>query len=380
MKFFFLLALAILSTSAWAYPNFIGHGYTSCLNCHYNPAGNGPLNDYGRAISATLISSGSLYPDSWSEEKVAYSSGFLFRKPKQNYVRTQINYRGFQLVRNPGSSSSEVKQWINMQADARLILKSPSDRFVTVINYGYTPKPTGSEDNDDEWRSREHYMGYRVTPKFGVYAGLMDKVYGLRVIEHIMVNRTTPQLTQNDQSHGVMAHYLGEKSETFFHGFLGNMSQKEDIRMKGGSFMFERTVADVHRLGASVMHSSNNYLKLMSYAAHGRWNLKEGSALLGEFGQTKRTADASFFDKTSRYGLLQTYLRPVRGLYFFTNIEYYQDNIEKEPFFIRWGPGVQWFPIQRLEFRADVQNTRNFSPDSSNKDSWLYLLQAHVWL
>lgn len=380
MKFFFLLALAIFSTSAWAYPNFIGHGYTSCLNCHFNPAGNGPLNDYGRAISATLISSGSLYPDSWSEEKVAYSSGFLFRKPKQNYVRTQINYRGFQLVRNPGSSSSEVKQWINMQADARLILKSPSDRFVTVINYGYTPKPTGSEDNDDEWRSREHYVGYRVTPKFGVYAGLMDKVYGLRVIEHIMVNRTTPQLTQNDQVHGVMAHYLGEKSETFFHGFLGNMSQDENVRMKGGSFMFERTVADVHRLGASVMHSSNDFLKLTSFAAHGRWNLKEGSALLGEIGQTKRTADASFFDKTSRYGLLQTYLRPVRGLYFFTNIEYYQDDIEKEPFFIRWGPGVQWFPIQRLEFRADLQNTRNFSPDSSNKDSWLYLLQAHVWL
>lgn len=380
MKFFFLLAIAIFSTSAWAYPNFIGHGYTSCLNCHFNPAGNGPLNDYGRAISATLISSGSLYPDSWSEEKVAYSSGFLFRKPKQNYVRTQINYRGFQLVRNPGSSSSEVKQWINMQADARLILKSPSDRFVTVINYGYTPKPTGSEDNDDEWRSREHYVGYRVTPKFGVYAGLMDKVYGLRVIEHIMVNRTTPQLTQNDQVHGVMAHYLGEKSETFFHGFLGNMSQDENVRMKGGSFMFERTVADVHRLGASVMHSSNDFLKLTSFAAHGRWNLKEGSALLGEIGQTKRTADASFFDKTSRYGLLQTYLRPVRGFYFFTNIEYYQDDIEKEPFFIRWGPGVQWFPIQRLEFRADLQNTRNFSPDSSNKDSWLYLLQAHVWL
>ena len=380
MKILLLLTTVILSTSAWAYPNFIGHSYTSCLNCHYNPAGNGPLTDYGRAISATAISSGALYPEKWTEEKVAYTSGFFFRKPKQDYVRTQINYRGFQLVRNPGSSNSEAKQWINMQADARLILKSKDDRFVTVINYGYSPKPTGTQDDMDEWRSREHYMGYRVTPKFGLYAGLMDKVYGLRVIEHIMVNRTTPQVTQNDQVHGVMAHYLGEKSETFIHGFLGNMSQDDDVRMKGGSFMFERTVADAHRLGASVMQTSNEYLSLLSYAAHARFNLKEGSALLGEFGQTKRTADASFFDKTSRYGILQTYLRPWRGVYFFSNIEYYQDNIEKEPFFIRWGPGVQYFPIQRLEFRADVYNTRNFSPDSSNKDSWMYLLQAHVWL
>ncbi len=381
MKLFLFLALLILvSAKSWAYPNFIGHGYTTCLNCHYNPAGNGPLTDYGRAVAATAISSGALYPESWNEEKIAYTSGFLFRKPKQNYIRTQINYRGFQLVRNPGSSNSEAKQWINMQADARLIIKSPSDRFVTVINYGYSPKPTGTEEDMDEWRSREHYVGFRFTPKFGVYAGLMDKAYGLRVIEHILVNRTTPQVTMNDQVHGVMGHYLGEKTEFFLHGFAGNMSQSEDVRMKGGSFMFERTVADVHRLGASVMQSSNNYLQLLSFSGHGRWNLKEGSALLAEIGQTKRTADASFFDKTSRFALLQTYLRPWRGVYFFTNVEYYQDNIEKEPYFVRWGPGVQFFPIQRLEFRADVYNTRNFAPDSSNKDSWMYLLQAHVWL
>lgn len=380
MKLFFLLFI-LFTAKSWAYPNFIGHGYTSCLNCHYNPAGNGPLTDYGRAVAATAIASGSLYPDSWTEEKVAYTSGFLFRKPKQDWLRTQINYRGFQLVRNPGSKKAETKQWINMQGDARLILKfGKNDRFVTVVNYGYSPKPQGTQDDMDEWRSREHYMGFRFTPKFGVYAGLMDKAYGLRVIEHILVNRTTPQVTQNDQVHGVMGHYLGEKTEFFAHAFAGNLSQKEDVRMKGGSLMFERTVGEVHRLGASVMKSSNEYLDLLSYSVHGRWNLKEGSALLGEFGQTDRKADAAFFDKTSRFGVLQTYLRPWRGVYFFTNIEYYQDDIEKEPYFVRWGPGLQYFPIQRLELRADIYNTRNFSPDSSNKDTWMYLLQAHVWL
>jgi hypothetical protein len=380
MKYFFLLLL-FFSYKTWAYPNFIGHGYTSCMNCHYNPAGNGPLTDYGRAVSATLISSGALYPNNWTEEKVAYTSGFLFRKPKQNWLRTQMNYRGFQLVRNPGSKSSETKQWINMQADARLILKfGKNDRFITVINYGYSPKPQGTTEKMAEWRSREHYMGFRFTPKFGVYAGLMDKAYGLRVIEHNMVSRTTPQVTQNDQTHGVMLHYLGEKSEMFLHGFVGNLSQKEDVRMKGGSFMFERTVADVHRIGASVMQTSNSVQKRTSYAVHGRWDLQKGSALLAELGQVKRTADATFFDMTSRYAFLQTYLRPWRGVYFFTNIEYYQDNIQKQPYFVRWGPGLQYFPIQRLEFRADLSNTRNFSPDSSNKDSWMYLLQAHVWL
>lgn len=381
MKCFFLLTFILLSAKSWAYPNFIGHGYTSCLNCHYNPGGNGPLTDYGRAVAATSISSGALYPEKWTEEKVAYTSGFFFRKPVQDHVRTQINYRGFQLVRNPGSKKSETKQWINMQADARLILKfGQNDKFITVLNYGFSPQPRGNQQDMSEWRSREHYMGYRFTPKFGLYAGLMDKAYGLRIIEHTSVSRTTPQATQNDQVHGVMAHYLGEKTEYFVHGFAGNLSQKEDVRMKGGSFMFERTVGDIHRLGASVQQARNNYLTLTTWAAHARFNLKEGSALMGEVGQAKKTADASILDKTSRYAMLQTYLRPWRGVYFLTNVEYYQDNIAKEPYFVRWGPGLQYFPIQRIELRADVYNTRNFSPDSSNKDSWMYLLQAHVWL
>ena len=120
----YLIVLLILSIqSSYAYVNYIGHGYTSCLNCHYNPTGGGALNDYGRVVSATLISSGALYPKTWNEEKVAYTSGFLFRKPKQNWLRTQINYRGFQLVNNPGSASKETKSWINMQFDGRAIVK-----------------------------------------------------------------------------------------------------------------------------------------------------------------------------------------------------------------------------------------------------------------
>jgi len=373
-----LLLLLLQGSVALAYTNFIGHSYTSCLNCHFNPTGGGPLNDYGRVVSATLVSSGALYPKTWTEDEVAYSSGFLFRKPKQDYFRSQINYRGFQLVRNPGGSA-ETKQWINMQFDGRVMFKTPNDKFVSVFNYGYAPLPPGVEDQK-EWRSREHYAGYRVSPKFGIYAGLMDKVYGVKVIEHIAYSRVTPQVAQNDQVHGVLAHMLGDTWEAFAHGFAGNLTQDGDLRMKGGSFMGEKTMFDIHRIGASVMSQSNDYLKLLSYSTHARLNLKEGSAVLAEIGQTVRKTENASDDRTARYGLLQTYLRPVRGLYFFTNIEYFKKDIKLDPYTVRWGPGVQYFPVQRVELRLDAYNTRSFSPDSSNRDSWMYLLQAHLWL
>ena len=381
IKRLLLICLILVSYKVGAYSQFIGHGYTSCMNCHFNPSGGGPLNDYGRVVGATAISSDILYPKSMSEEKVAYMSGFLFRKPKQDWFRTQLNYRGFQVVQNPGSSRTEQKKWINMQADARAILKfGQNDRFVAVLNFGYAPLPAGADEDESEWRSREHYIGYRVTPKVGLYAGLMDKAFGVKVIEHIAFSRQAPEVTQNDQTHGVMAHYLGEKWEGFAHGFVGSLTQDDDLRMKGGSLMFERTTFDIHRLGAGVMKSSNQYQDLLSYEVHARLNLKEGSALLAELGQVDRKTENASDDRTMRYGLLQTYLRPFRGFYFLTNVEYFKKDIKEDEYTVRWGPGIQAFPIQKLELRFDMYNTRNFSPDSSTRDSWMYLFQTHVWL
>lgn len=379
---YLLLLLALIPFKAFSYANFIGHGYTSCLNCHFNPFGGGPLNDYGRVVSATAIGSTALYPKSMTEEKLAYMSGFLFRKPKQEWFRTQLNYRGFRVVRNPGSTNNEQAKWINMQADARVILKfGENDKFISVINYGHSPLPNevpkGTKEN--EWRSREHYVGYRFTPKFGLYAGLMDKVFGIKVIEHIAFSRVAPQVTQNDQVHGLTAHYLGDSWELGTQVFAGNLSQDDDLRMKGGSAMIEKTVFDIHRVGASVSSSQNEYSKLLSYSAHTRLNLKEGSAILAELGQSKKSTENGSEDLTSRFGLLQTHLRPWRGTYFLANIEYFNRNIEQDDYTVRWGPGLQYFLGQRIELRGDLYNTRSFSPNSSTRDEWMYLVQTHLW-
>ena len=382
MKFFFLL-LILISAKAHSYANFIGHGYTSCLNCHFSPFGGGALNDYGRVVSATAIGSTALYPASITEEKQAYMSGFLFRKPKQDWLRTQLNYRGFQVVRNPGSTANEDAKWINMQADARLILKfGKNDKFISVFNYGYAPLPSEvpAGTKASEWRSREHYLGYRFTPKFGLYAGLMDKVFGIKVIEHIAFSRVATQTTQNDQVHGLTAHYLGDSWELGTQVFAGNLAQKDDLRMKGASTMFEKTIFGTHRLGASVMSSQNEYQSLLSYSTHTRLNLKEGSAVLAEFGQTNKKTENGSDDTTSRFGLLQTYLRPWRGAYFLANIEYFNRDIQQDDYTVRWGPGIQYFLNQRIELRLDLYNTRSFSPTSSTRDNWMYLFQTHLWL
>ena len=75
LSVFLILLTFLYSKNAKSYPNFIGHGYTSCINCHYNPFGGGPLTVYARAVAATTISSRNFYPDSMTDERLANSSG-----------------------------------------------------------------------------------------------------------------------------------------------------------------------------------------------------------------------------------------------------------------------------------------------------------------
>ena len=383
MKPILSLLLLIISTQSWGYANFIGHGYTSCLNCHYNPFGGGQLNDYGRAVSATAISSRIFLPDSVSEDQLAYSSGFLFRKPKQEVVRLQANYRGFSMYSNP-NSKVESKRWMTMQSDVRATVQlGKKKEWIISGEYGRAPIsdfPLQEGMKEKDHYSRSYFAGYRPSPNIGVYVGLMDKVYGLRLVEHIAFSRQNPKVSQNDTTHGVSTHLIKNEWELGLHGFFGHLDQEASYRLKGASFMLERTVGGIHRIGMSALSQKNDFQRINSVALHGKLNLKEGSALLAEVGQTSKKFEEGANSAETRYGLLQTYLRPWRGVYFFTNVEYQKQNIHKDDYMIRFGPGVQIFPMQRMELRADLYNTRNFSKENTRKDNWLLLLQTHFWL
>ncbi len=71
------LAFFFVGNFAYAYPEFIGYGYKSCLTCHWNGHGSGPLNDYGRGVWASEIASRSLYPKTWKLEDLSATSGFF---------------------------------------------------------------------------------------------------------------------------------------------------------------------------------------------------------------------------------------------------------------------------------------------------------------
>ncbi|TNF30323.1 MAG: hypothetical protein EP319_05625 [Deltaproteobacteria bacterium] len=376
-----LLFISIFSSSAWAYPHFVGFGYTSCATCHYNPFGNGPLNDYGRALSATAVSAKWFYYDKESEENIANNSGFFGTKPQQTWFRPSFDYRGMVMKRSLGQDSEDTEM-INMQADANLVLKfGEGNKFFVSGTIGYAPEPqslANSTEEVDKYRSREHYMGYRPIPSLGIYAGLMDKVFGIRIAEHSAYSRSINNLSQNDQSHGLQLHYANPTVEIGAGYFVGNMVQDADIRQKGFSTKIDYIVSHKSSLGVSYLNSQSEFLKNYAAAIHYMGTVGKGSSVLLEMGQNVKTAVLDSTDETKTvYGLGQNYIRASRGFYLLNSIEYMKEQTGE--YRLRFGPGIQIFPLQRWEARFEIYNTRNFSDESSTKDTWDLLMQIHTW-
>lgn len=382
-KINFILLLFLLSLvgyeKAYSYADFIGYGYGSCMTCHYNGQGNGPLTDYGRALWSAEIASRAFYDKKLTDEQLGERSGFLGAKEIPWWIRPSLKYRGLWLRTDPGSSVSSTK-FINMQLDANLAIHLDQDqKYVFVFNQGYLPASSSGAEKSTTI-SREHYFRYQVNQDFYAYLGLMDKVYGIRIIDHTAYSRSKTGLAQNDQSHGFILQYLKQPYEYTFNLFLGNLSQDADLRQKGFSIMIEKDRHQYHRLGSAVLISQNDYLNLARLEVHSKFGFGKGNSLLAELGiiQNKpKNGDTT----TSDYLLIESLARISRGYHFLSQIEYYNATMSsKSPDQMRWSLGFLMFPAPRFEVRTQLVNGRSMTDSGVSKDQWSMQGQLHVSL
>lgn len=350
--------------------------------------GNGPLTDYGRAVGSTAISDRILRDEATTDDDIGKTSGFMFMKPMNTWFRPSFDYRGLTLKTNYDELNEE-NEYIHMMADLNVVLrlgpKDNKDKFIMSYTLGYAPTPRALKDNnsiekEDNFRTREHYLGWRINPKWGLYGGLMDKAFGIRVPDHNAFSRSTTGLGMNDQSHGLLLHYTTPAFEYAINTFMGNLSQEATVRQMGASGTFEWTATKKTRVGASVLNSKSDFLQQGLYAVHMRSAFGKGSSVMIEVGQQSKKAIIRGTSTTSRYIFTQNHVRLRRGLNMVNTLEYLKaDTSKKEDKVIRLGPGIQYFLNQGLEFRLDIYNTKVFSETSVSDDSWDVTGQYHIW-
>jgi hypothetical protein len=380
LRFLFFCALFALAFDARAYSQFIGYGYSSCLTCHYNSSGGGPLSDYGRGLAATEIS-GRLFGG--TDESLAKQSGFLGSVNLPWWWRPSIGYRGLNLQQSLTRNSQS--RFINMQADFTNVFRfDENDKVIAVFNFGYAPTPRNVSKDipqaNKNWISREHYVKVGIGESAQLYAGFMDKAYGIHVPDHEAFSRRNTYNNQNDQVHGAKLFLNLLPVEITFHGFAGNLQQEADLQQKGASTLIEYEVAQNSRIGLTGQYLKNSYMEMIASAFVSRVGVGPGSAILFETGIIN-LRPVNQIARTGFYTFLQPFLKLARGLNFLTTIEYYtSDVVEDRSRFMRWGPGLQYFPFQRFEFRTEVWNERSFEPENVRADDWTVMSQVHLWL
>lgn len=367
--------------TTWSYPQFIGYGYASCLTCHYNGNGHGPLTDYGRALWATEIA-GRAFSGKKSVEELGESSGFLGKKELPWWVRPGLKARHLAYQVDP---PAEKTHQVTMQAEANVAVALDRDqKSVVVASFGYAPVPRrlqNSEEDIDEWISREHYVRVQESESLWFYVGMMDKVYGIRHADHTAFSRVATGLAQNDQTHGVVAQYIKPTWELSLHGFLGNLFQDPELRQKGFSGLFEYSLKENFRVGLTALGSTNLHLENRRVGVLTRYGAGGGTALMAELGLLE-DAQTDGGTKTSYYLYSEVMNRLLRGYHSFFTLQLYKSALtSRQPTILKSTLGLLAFPMSRVEVRVDLENSRylTHSPQVP-RDTWALLGQLHLSL
>ncbi len=380
-----LLSTLGVGRIAEAYPDFVAFGYSSCIVCHYNSAGGGPLTDYGRALWASEIAARPFWTKK-TDEQLGESAGFWGRiDAGPDWLKPYAKYRGLQYISNLGSSNSQ-QRWINMQADlGATILLDANAKWILSGAIGFVPVPSGaSPSRPEESRtliSREYYVRSQISSSSWIYLGLLDKPFGLRIADHTSFSRRLTETAQNDQAHGLMWYRKSEGSDLFLNVFAGNLEQKAELQKAGGTLAYEASVSERWKLGGAAGYAANKFVSKSQAAITSRLQVNPRDSLMLETGFVY-TSPVTGGDATkSAYGLVRGMMQLARGYHFLSQAEAQRDGIDVGgPTNLRWGLGFLMFPFQRVELQTQYSIGRSVRREGGSEDAQSLLFQVHLSL
>lgn len=380
LQLFLFLIFFALSLELYAYPEFIGHGYSSCMVCHYNGAGGGPLTDYGRSLYASEIAAHKNLDQ--SEEEMMDTIAFLGKAP-QGKFRPYAKFRELWLSNGIGTKSKSWYQIHMQQTVGMTVLFDEMEKWIFSGEIGVVPVPMGANTARSEETktliSREHYLRYQYADSSWLYFGFLDKPFGIRTPDHTAYSKSKTGFGQSDQTYGVLWQRVREKWEHFLFVYFGNFNQQADVRTYGVSAMSEYEPREKLRLGISGAASQNTYVTQARGALHGKLGLPNGHALLMEAGlkmdKPKTNVDSTY----GAYAYFSGMMKASDGFFATSQGEYLKDSLTAgSPEYLRWGLGIAYFPIQRIEMRSQIVQTRTMSESNIGVDAISWQGQLHL--
>lgn len=371
---------------AQAYHYFMAMGYSSCMTCHFSPGGGGPLNDYGRALFATELSSRWWASKKVTDDKLGEWSRFLGVKDLPFWVRPHVKLRTLDMLTHPGSQDQNSRQ-IPMQKElgTALVLDQDYKNVLVATLTSHDEKTRYSTSYQSNFQPstylKEMYLRKEISPDQWLVLGQQDKPFGIREVNHTSYSRRWTKLTQYDQSFGALYFKNTEKWEASLMGYWGNLNEDEPQRAKGFSVLFDKAFSETSRLGTSFLTQKNDKSEVFAVSGQYRKNFDYLAAFAGEVGLVSQSVYSSQSQNISFYLLSQYFFRLVRGVNFLFEYEVGRYDITQgNPILQRSGLGFLLFPLPRSELKVHLYNEKNIKPEVGSKDVWQLQTQWHLSL
>jgi hypothetical protein len=378
MRVAMLVLACLVPQVASAYAFMIRHEYTTCGQCHVDPAGGSVLTAYGRAQGEVLLRT--RYGAS-SEDDVGKMAGCLFgvlTPPEELLLGGDV--RGAFL----SGANFAGPRVFPMQADVVGAVKS--GKLVASVSVGFGLQATNAAKvfgDTVQLVSRHHWAGYSPDEDqaFLLRLGRINVPFGLRLPEHTSWVRSSSRTDTNvSQQHGVALSYSGEKVRTEVMGLIGNLQVSSPaFRERGyaGFFEFSPSTSVSLCVSSLMTHADRDLLepeKRVWRHAHG---------LFGRFSPWRPlvlSLEANFLHLSRPQtggsagvaALVQADLEPVQGLHVVAIGELYWPPFASGT----WG-GVWWFVAPHADLRVDVITRQE--PGSTSPGVSL-LAQLHLFL
>ena len=376
MIFLFLL----LASKAQAFPEFVRHGYSNCITCHFSPTGGGILTEYGRAMSKELLSRGQFFfekkmelPQPQESEEEQFLGGAV-KLPQGLSLGGDI--RALQWVQD--NKTATRGGFVFMQADLEAAL-SDGKRIVVDGTIGRAEPQGKAKYANDYLVSRRHWISVKMGPeetpdRYQLRFGRFYPAYGINIAEHPTVTRKQLGFDQQQETYNAELAYISETWNVFATYVAGRPDNSSRPQEVGGALQVSRAVGERYRLGVNAFQSSNAVRTRTLAGAFAHLGFSPTFYALTDFSWSK--------DRVNKSGLAEFFKLGwefSRGVHLLATQQFGKPSFsQSENWQEAYSLGIQYYPRVHWDFLLSVGQERS-TVASRDFDSVLLFL-AHYYL
>lgn len=362
MKKFLLLITLAYTSYGQAYPEMIRHNYSSCTACHFSPSGGGLLNQYGRTISAEVLSR-------WGNEKEARPFyGALDNEKLNSWLQVGGNIRTLQFHHE--SDSVQEGRTIPMQAGIEAAAQF--GKWTVAFFFGKL---------DQNWKVQpefvRYYGIYQISDELNIRFGRFLPNFGLNIPQHTFATRGALGFGQNGERDALEATWTQEKWNISFTGARSASTRARPEVESSLSTQINYNIADSFRAGVSYWLGAEQNQNREIVSLHTSVGFTEHLYLLSEAAlQTKKSQGTA--EVEGLYHFAKVGYEFTKGIHLQVVEEISQSNLKQGATKMEsYGAGFLFYPRPHFEFET-LYSKKKIAILNNAFEDYAYLL-AHYY-